>query len=680
MLNATDVKRWVQPIPDRADGIASVALDAPATCVVSGYATGTISPDCFAPTAVVVIGLEVSIVLDVGALLAPNTDGAAIIEYDNAAPANRPPLNLGLGLIELDCKADTRAAMDGYGYVVPFVENEFEPRLDATAVVEMYDYGWGSPPVFPFKFPTRFTDNVLNVQDAAALVRFDCTSFDGGAGGEVVATVGITARTGLTLLGNLPVFPWSLPIVFNDHADVNVGLARLPAFEGLSPIVAECTGSVVVPEFEGDGQTFKQTMFPFVFPSIFWAPWQDGFAEIAFDNTAPAIAVLGSLDNVTILIPGRVEVEQVGRAEFGLNCFADVETVVSGVATLELIGYGLQVVSWLASAVVSINVDQNIILPSGIVSTETVGRATFSLSTSNDLAAAPIASATLGITSDSYGIEVIGNADATIPMSAPCAVVTTTEAPASAFMRDTEYPNFPYLFPITFGEKQLGTTQAAGTGLATIEMIEDDSFVEVLEGFATITVDTAPQEVITSGFCEASAGITVPSVVVTVVTAYAPIVFDSIENYVRILGSASSTIDIVAPGELAAIPVLGSATVEGVEYDFSYGSAPVFPFVFPARFTPPPYNIIVSGVRADAPAEIAAPFSTTVPQTGLSQIAIDNTAVNAPAVDGVASMLGIESDAITVDVVVFPFRFPAMFIPAYGNPPVLPATLPILFS
>ena len=483
VINAADVQRWTQPVPFTAEGHASFGFDCTATSSVAVVALARLIADCAGPTGIPTLGFA-SFILGGSMLLMPNMFGDATIEFDCEAPANRPPLNLGLAQFGINCSADTITSIEALSTPVLFSFNDFRVDAYGVAEVSLFDYGWGSPPVFPFKFPTRFTDNLLNEQDAAADIRLDGTSFDGGAGADAVATAAITTSNQFMLQGNLPVFPWWFPIVFDDEADVNVGLARILGMYSEASSAAACLGAVLLPEFDCEGLILGQTMFPFRFPSVFWAPWQDCPAEFSLDATSPAAAAVYAPTLAVLESDAVVEVPQTGSAAIELEAVSPDEAAVDGLADLDASGDSTLVFDGIASAAI-----------------------------------------------------VYDNA---------------------------------------------GTDEMEASGLATIAMFAPDTLVDVIEALADIIISASADDITVAGYADALAG-------------------------------------------------------------------------------------------------IAAICAAVIPQTGSAALGFDTAVANVVAAEGVASML-ITSTAVTVDVMVFPFRFPAMFIPAYGNPPILPVVLPILFS
>jgi hypothetical protein len=143
--------------------------------------------------------------------------------------------------------------------------------------VALEDYGQGSPPIFPFQLPTRFTDNPLGIQLADASIAINGFSDDVQVAGVAEAFIGFADYGGVFpyvfpinfegLQGSAPIFDFVLPIVFS--ATSNVALARaLLVFEGDADTVVTVLADASAAITSSAGRV-DTTFFPFLLPAQF---------------------------------------------------------------------------------------------------------------------------------------------------------------------------------------------------------------------------------------------------------------------------------------------------------------------------------------------------------------------------------------------------------------------------
>lgn len=483
VIKAADVQRWTQPTPLTAEGHVSFGFDCTAPTSAAGSAVSIVDFECYAPIRVRVSG-DAPFAVGGSMLLMPNMFGGATIELDCEAVANRPPETFGVAQFDLNGTSDSVPSIEALSTPMLFSFNELQADILGVAQVSFFDYGWGSPPVFAFKFPIRFTDNLLNIQDAPADIHFDCTSFDGGGGGDAVALLDISSSADSAIILEYG----------------NLGVAVITGVYSEASTATACLGAVLLPEFDCVGFILGQTMFPFRFPAVFWAPWQDGPAEFSLDATSPVVVAVVAPTLADLKSYAAVEVPQTGSAAIELDAVLAFKAAVDGGADLDGGGDGVAVAAGIASA---------------------------------------------AIVYDNTGTDEVD------------AVGLATIAMFSPLGKNV----LPFQFPLVFQEPWQ---------------------IDVIEALAYIIISATADDITVAGYADALAG-------------------------------------------------------------------------------------------------IAAICAAVIPQTGSAALEFDTSVANVVAAEGVASML-ITSTAVTVDVVVFPFRFPAMFIPPYGNPPIFPVALPILFS
>lgn len=267
VIAAKDIPRWVQPAPTTTSGDAQVILTGdPSTVVqIAAQATSAIAATC--AVAVPLAGDAELLYVDDFPLI-PRPAADALVVFDNTAEVED---HLGVAACiaiadisstgVLDTQVEASALFGLLGIV------DAAPVLSADASVEFADYGQGSKPVFPFTLPTRFTDNLLDVQDAAADIVITGIGFDIAAGGFADAFVEITTPGSLEIKGNTPIFPFGFPIVFTDAANNKIG----------SAVVDITAPTLVVLELDGDAQAgivaegliANPAVFPLLLPVVF---------------------------------------------------------------------------------------------------------------------------------------------------------------------------------------------------------------------------------------------------------------------------------------------------------------------------------------------------------------------------------------------------------------------------
>lgn len=267
MIAARDIPRWVQPAPTTTRGDALVILTGDPATVVAGSAPASAPIVASCLTAVPVIAEAALLYADDFPLIPLVTAGAEVVLDNTAEVEDSLGVAACIAIADIISTGvlDTQAQADGLFVLVGIVDAA--PVLSADAEIGFADYGQGSKPVFPFTFPTRFTDNLLDVQDAAATVVITGVGFDIAAGGFADARVQMSTPGSAEIKGNAPIFPFGFPIVFSDAANIQVGGA-----------VADITAPVVLvvqldadaqAAIEADGSVSNPAVFPLLLPVVF---------------------------------------------------------------------------------------------------------------------------------------------------------------------------------------------------------------------------------------------------------------------------------------------------------------------------------------------------------------------------------------------------------------------------
>jgi len=276
VIDADLVQRWVQDPPAIAIGFATAAItaDADLAAALLGDCAAELFADCFA--AVEQIGdAEVALIAVLAVLAA--VEGDATVEINAPAESADVSLTAGIALAPIEATCDVAVAIDGDANIVIFDISTFSPAVIGSATVALEDYGQGSPPIFPFQLPTRFTDNPLGIQLADATIAINGFSDDVRVAGIAEAFIGF-ADYGNSfpyvfpinfegLQGSAPIFDFVLPIVFSAAANVALATASV-VLEGDADTVVTVLADASAAITSSAGR-LDTTVFPFLLPAQF---------------------------------------------------------------------------------------------------------------------------------------------------------------------------------------------------------------------------------------------------------------------------------------------------------------------------------------------------------------------------------------------------------------------------
>jgi hypothetical protein len=303
VIDAALVERWTQEPPATARGEAFLTINAddlPLDVVVSGDVELLL--EMLFPVAVPLSGDAVVAADTVIGLIAV-LEGDA--EVDITAPFGSADVNItaGIALAEIVATGTFVPALDGEATFGVLDSSAFQPVVSGSATVAFADFGQGSPPLFPFTFPTNFTSNPLNIQTAEAVITITASSENVAAGGFGDAVIGFVDYGTVFphtfpilfegLQGSTPIFPFVFPAVFTTQANGRLAAAVL-AFD---------MDSEAVPVLIGDAEAaitstavrVDPMRFPFTLPGQFLADIvisTDAYATVAMTAAANFVAVL----------------------------------------------------------------------------------------------------------------------------------------------------------------------------------------------------------------------------------------------------------------------------------------------------------------------------------------------------------------------------------------------------
>ena len=275
-LGIVDVRRdqvqeWVLPVPFIAVGDAPVILSGgPTGTTVAVLGIAPVVTDCAAPTSVSGVLAEATVAPFGSVFVEPLMLAFAVVEFDNTGSSLKDVASVpAVAVVEVDAPADLVVA--GSAVAAVALDEPIGPlvvQVIGDAEVEFAYYGNGNYPVFPYTFPALFTGNSVGAQDAPALVELTGV-------GEIAAIAGIaeaalptfTGEVELSLKGSTPIFPWFLPVVFDDlPANVSLGPAVL-LLEMASPSAVVTVGQANA-AINAPGSSLPSAVFPWTFPVI----------------------------------------------------------------------------------------------------------------------------------------------------------------------------------------------------------------------------------------------------------------------------------------------------------------------------------------------------------------------------------------------------------------------------
>jgi hypothetical protein len=258
------------PAPLITIGDASVILSGNRTdTTVRVLATASVVPNCAAPTSVSGLIAEAVVEPFGSVFVEPLMLASAVVEFDNTGSSLKDVASVpAVAVVEVTGFADLAVGTSAVAAMVADLSGPLVVQVVADAEVEFAYYGNGNYPVFPYTFPALFTGNSVGAQDAAALVELTGV-------GEIAAISGIaeavlptlTGEVALTLRGSTPIFPWFLPVVFDDlPANVSAGPAVL-LLDMASPSAVVTVGQASA-AINAPGSSLPSAVFPWTFPVI----------------------------------------------------------------------------------------------------------------------------------------------------------------------------------------------------------------------------------------------------------------------------------------------------------------------------------------------------------------------------------------------------------------------------
>lgn len=269
-VRRNQVQEWLLPTLSTALGDAQIILSGWAEIKVSVLAPALATSDCAAPISVSGSLADATVSLFGSVFIHPLVLASSVVEFDNTGSSLKDvALPVGVAVVEVSAPADLVAAGSATA-AIALDEPTILLAVQVTGVaeVEFAYYGDGNYPVFPYSFPALFTGNSVGVQDADALVGLTGV-------GEIAAVSGFadvvlpafTGDVALDLKGSTPIFPWFLPVVFDD-LPANVSLAPAVVLLGMTSdsvvaVVGESTAAINAP-----GSSLPSAVFPWKFPVI----------------------------------------------------------------------------------------------------------------------------------------------------------------------------------------------------------------------------------------------------------------------------------------------------------------------------------------------------------------------------------------------------------------------------
>lgn len=277
VIDAALIQRWTQEPPATTSGEAFLPINADdiaADVVVTG--TATIALQTGFPVAIPVSG-DADIAADTVIAIRPIVAADAEAAITSTASSFDAHITAAIALADITATGSLHVAIDAtaavglLGFVTPL------PALTGSATVALVDNGQGSPPLFPFTFPTNFTDNPLGIQTADATITIEGTTDNVAAGGYADAIIRIVDKgnsfpftfpvlfEGIT--GSTPIFAFVFPAVFTTEANGRLASAELDITGdaiAIPDVAGEATAAITATAIRVD-----PTRFPFALPAHF---------------------------------------------------------------------------------------------------------------------------------------------------------------------------------------------------------------------------------------------------------------------------------------------------------------------------------------------------------------------------------------------------------------------------
>ena len=311
------VPRWTQEPPATALGEAFMPINADDNLVeipFDGDAAVVLEMDF--PVVMPLAG-DAQVAADTVIAILTVVTGDAEAAITSTAQSIDVNITAGIALAEITGSADfipSLPAEIAFG-ILDF--STISPKVTGSASVSFVDNGQGSPPLFPFTFPTNFTDNPLGIQTADAAIVIECSSEDVAAGGFADALL-VFADYGTVfphtfpiqfegLQGSTPIFPFVVPAVFTTQTNGRLASAELlfeMDVEAIPVLIGDASAAITSTAIRVD-----ETRLPFAFPGQFPVrPSSFGYATLEFDCTAEtAVLVTGSAEAAITSTADRID-------------------------------------------------------------------------------------------------------------------------------------------------------------------------------------------------------------------------------------------------------------------------------------------------------------------------------------------------------------------------------------
>ena len=277
VIEAALVQRWTLDPPAIATGEAVITVTAdnvPASVSVAADAALVFGVDF--PAAVTLSG-DAQVAADTVIAIVPVLVGDASAAITSTAQSIDVNITAGIALAEIAATADVAIALTGDAAFGILDVSLFQPSVSGSATVSFVDNGQGSSPLFPFRFPTNFTDNPLGIQTADAVIAISGSSEDVAAGGFADAVLAFDDYGTVFpyrfpiqfegLQGSTPIFPFVFPAVFTTQANGRLASANLKFemdVEAIPVLLGDASAAITSTAIRVD-----PTRFPFALPAQF---------------------------------------------------------------------------------------------------------------------------------------------------------------------------------------------------------------------------------------------------------------------------------------------------------------------------------------------------------------------------------------------------------------------------
>lgn len=261
---------WVQDPPQITTATAQVAVTAAPTVAVRASATAAVAPAARFGGGSAQSGPAAVAVFPNGRLAARLGAAATLSFAGSASTAGGSLVTVAPASAAITSGAAVTPAAGGAAVVLMVAAAGQAPMACADAVLGFADFGAGSDPVFPFRFPMLFVGESRAQAAATAVVTAAGSADLDAVAATAQAVIAVDGDTAVTLSGSTPVFPWVFPVAFTPPgAATQLAIGQIEISATATGSAAATAPAVLV--VEAAAAVLSGAVFPFRFPALIGA-------------------------------------------------------------------------------------------------------------------------------------------------------------------------------------------------------------------------------------------------------------------------------------------------------------------------------------------------------------------------------------------------------------------------